>query len=411
MIGKEGYAWRMRVPSGVATLWVVSLGMLIDAGQIRAQQTARESTKPGFVILDELVAGDLADPGLDYRHENALREVVFFGERIENIGQRHRECDDEVFPDDHDERTLEYSREIAEIALHGRTSLPGRAGYSRPGAASLARLLSELIAAGNMADAANFVKYPAFADFIMKPLETGYCIRTAPDSVVDKASTMPEISAAGIRRLSVADPNSANSEFLYLYRPRHLSRRLREGASGLLLPDEVGVAQRLTAAADSADSLLRYLQKPQPKLAPYSFVDERAASTDILSGAENDVPGDIRYVVQIDLPLDMGQWRMKMAGGQRPPSLREEQWRALRELASSCPVLAGAKGSFVLRLVSDRSRTRGRLIAPLGDERRSGVTIHLFALDEVARLDGGAPDALQEKVQFFSDAISVASAR
>ncbi|MDE2141175.1 MAG: hypothetical protein KGJ84_02015 [Elusimicrobia bacterium] len=369
--------------------------------------------------FDRLVQLDIGDPAFNYAGFNAVLGIGFLDKRISEIPTGRRSCDDAAVSrevaaarerqnrGDIQVEAAEYAREIVGKVRGGSTELPARERFSREAAASFARLISTFTAAGDSRSVEDILHSSLLLAFLLDSRESGYCAHVAAGSAEDKTSRSAELASSGLRRIERPDPGPTSFTTIYLYRPWRLTDRLKDRA-GDAPADAEALAKKLSDAAAAMELLYRGIRPPRPGLDPYSFgVPERSPS-EALDSEENRLPADAKYGLRLDIPMEMATLRMNLAGNRRPPSFTDEQWRALDHIVASCPPLAHAPDYYVIRIVTDGAQTQGRLVAKLGDDRRTGVTIHLAALDRVARLEADKPGKVRRQLELLSAAIVAA---
>jgi hypothetical protein len=361
------------------------------------------------ILLDRLILNGLEDPTLEFEGANVLLNTGFFGKPLRDVAFGRRTCDGGI-PSGNDTRLArtksasEYAWKIADRVVSSSTEMPASEDFPRQTAASFARLLSEFRDSGDSNAFDGIMSSPELIVFLLDPREAGYCQQVTVGSKEARISRAFEFNRVGIRRLERPGTGEAASVVLYLYRPKRVLDLIQDVAHD---PSPTGAQEirgRLADYAARISPLERFSRIGHIALDPYSFPKTRSRTGNVLDDPRNRLPADLKYELQMNMPIEIGVLRREIAGGNRRPSFNADQWRALELLTGSC--LPSDKDFYVLRVVTDPAFTDGRYVGPLGDDRLVGVTIQLAALDRIARLDPKKSGPLRRELNFLCSAVA-----
>lgn len=364
------------------------------------------------VLLDRLVLEGLEDPSLVFEGANVLLNAGLFDKPLRDVAFGRKTCG-ELDPantsgDSRTDRIKsagDYARRIARRDASHTTELPESEDFPRQAAASFARLLEEVRDSGGLNAIDGILSSPGLVLFLLDPEEAGYCRRVAVGSVEDRLSQSYELKRIGIRRLERLETSESATITLYLYRPRRLVDSIQSASRD---PSPPGVDELRGRLADYAARMapLERIIRRNPGARDQESSPSKSRTRNVLDDPRNRLPPDLKYELQMNMPIEAGALRREFAGGTRRPSFSADQWRALELLAASCASLSKAQDFFVLRIVTDPATTNGRYVSGLGDDRLVGVSIQLAALDRVARLDPKKSRPLRRELDFLCSAVA-----
>lgn len=384
-------------------------GMLAAGRAANADESLLAATQDKGILLDRLVLNGLEDPTLDFEGANVLLNTGFFGKPLRDAAFGRRTCDG-VIPAGNDTRAArtksasEYAWKIANRVVSSSTELPASEDFPRQTAASFARLLSEFRDSGDSNAFDGIMSSPELIAFLLDPREAGFCQQVSGGSKEARISSALELNRVGIRRLERPGTGETASVVLYLYRPKRVLELIQDVARDPSPTGAQGIRGRLADYAARMAPLERFVRISRIALDPYTFPKTRSRTGSVLDDPRNRLPPDLKYELQMNMPIEMGSLRREIAGGKRRPSFNADQWRALELLVGSC--LPPDKDFCVLRVVTDPAFTDGRYVGPLGDDRLVGVTIQLAALDRIARIDPKKPRPLRLELNFLCSAVA-----
>lgn len=296
-----------------------------------------------------------------------------------------------------------YAAEIVRQVERGSRELPKGAAASPAAAADFARVVADLVRAGD-AEALAYLRDgtdPTFAAFLLDARKPGYYLYNGDKSVVARIMATAAARSLGIRRVDRPDGLVAST---YFYRPARVVERLREASTED--PGEGGddgararlsaYAARLAAAAPSA---------PAASVEGWSFVAPEFLPGSALDSAANRFASGGAAQGRLELPLPLRALRARMKSGERYPQLTAERWEALRFLLEKVPALSAAGDEVVVRFAAASFQSGGKLVAPT---RGGGVTLQVAALDRVAALRAGDAAELERELRFLRAAFDAA---
>lgn len=397
-------------------LWLpfsICLGVLgLGAGHAaNADEPLPTAAQAKAVLLDRLILDGLEDPTLEFEGANVLLNVGLFGKPLRDAAFGRRTCGDIDLAGKSDDTRAErmksavdYARMIASRDASRAAELPESEDFSRRAAASFSRLLEEFRDSGDLNAIGGILSSPELVLFLLDSREAGYCRRVAIGSVEARLSRTFELSRVGIRRLERPMAGDPASITFYFYRPWRVVDSIQSVAHDPSPPGIDDLRGRLADYAARMAPLDRFIRSDLGFLDHHESPKAKSRTRNILDDPRNRLPQELKYELQMNMPIEMGALRRELAEGKRRPTFNAEQWRALGLLAGSC--LPSDKDFYVLRVVTDPATTDGRYVGPLGDDRLVGVTIQLAALDRIARLDPKKSAPLRRELNFLCSAVA-----
>lgn len=359
-------------------------------------------------LLDRLVLEGLEDPSLVFEGANVLLNAGLFDKPLRDVAFGRKTCGEldpaktsDDYRTDRIKSAGDYARSIARQDVSRTTELPESEDFPRQAAVSFARMIEEVRDSGGLNAIDGILSSPGLVLFLLDPEEAGYCRRVAVGSVEDRLSQSYELKRTGIRRLERLETSESATITLYLYRPRRLVDSIQSASRDPSPPGVDELRGRLADYAARMAPLERFVRTRDRESFP-----SKSRTRNVLDDPRNRLPPDLKYELQMNMPIELGALRREIAGGTRRPSFSADQWRALELLAASCASLSKAQDFFVLRIVTDPATTNGRYVSGLGDDRLVGVSIQLAAFDRVARLDPKKSRPLRRELDFLCSAVA-----
>lgn len=391
----------------------LALGILGAGHAANADEPLPAVTQDKAILLDLLVLEGLEDPSLTFEGANVLLNAGFFGKPLRDVAFGRKTCDElDPAKTSDDSRTDliksagDYARKIARLDVSRTTELPESEDFPLQAAASFARLLEQFRDSGDLNAIDGILSSPELVLFLLDPKEAGYCRRVAVGSTEDRLSQSYELKRIGIRRLERLETSETASLTFYLYRPRRVLDSIQSAAHDPSPPGVDELRGRLADYAARMAPLERFVRANLGTRDRYPSRKAKSRTQNVLDDPQNRLPSELKYELQMNMPIEMGALRREFAGGKRRPSFSEDQWRALELLTTSCAALSKAQDFFVLRIVTDPATTDGRYISRLGDDRLVGVSIQLATLDRIARLDPKKSRPLRRELDFLCSAVA-----
>ncbi|MBI2787303.1 MAG: hypothetical protein HYX59_01350 [Elusimicrobia bacterium] len=401
---------RLRLPFTISlAVW----GMLGVGLMANADEPLPAVAQDKGVLLDRLILAGLEDPALTFEGANVLLNSGFFDKPLRDAAFGRKTCDEldpattsDDYRTDRIKSAGDYARRIARQDASHTTELPESEDYPRQAAASFARLLEEIRDSGGLNAIDGILSSPGLVLFLLDPEEAGYCRRVAAGSVEDRLSQSHELKRTGVRRLERLETSESATITLYLYRPRRLVDSIQRASRDPSPPGADELRGRLADYAARMTPLERFVRANVGTRDQHSSPKAKSRTENVLDDPRNRLPSELKYELQMNMPIEMVALRREITGGKRRPSFSEDQWRALELLTTSCAKLSKAQDFFVLRIVTDPATTDGRYISRLGDDRLVGVSIQLALLNRVAHLDLKKSRPQRRELDFLCSAVA-----
>lgn len=288
----------------------------------------------------------------------------------------------------------------------GSRELPLSKVVTKEATAGLARVASELLAAGDT-EALDYLESrqdPTFSAFLLDAGKPGYYLYNGAGGVVARVLATRAAGTSGVRRLDQPEMGTVVPS-TYYYRPARVVARL---AALLVEPADHAEKERDLFSQYAARAGALGVKEPKGDVKGWTFSEPEFLEGSALDSARNRLTsygeGTKGSFSRYDLPLKAGALRSRLASGEAIPSLAGERWDSAADLFKASGALSKAGDDVEVRLVSERFQTRDALVA----KGQGSVLVQVFALDELARLKKTDKKAARAFLRFLAAAVDAA---